>query len=84
MTHILFFGRVGDAAGCGEINADIPEHVRTVGEMRAWLAARDGALAAIILSPSVRVAVDQTLCRNDSDSIASAEEVAFMSPLSGG
>ena len=84
MTRILFFGRVSDAAGCSEITTDVPPALRTVGDLRAWLAKRDEVLAPVILSPSVRAAVDQVFCGDDASSVVGAEEVAFMSPLSGG
>ncbi|HVY85430.1 MAG TPA: MoaD/ThiS family protein [Caulobacterales bacterium] len=83
MTRILFFGRVSDAAGCGAMNADLPDDVRTVGELRAWLAARDGTLAGMIHSAAVRAAVDHTISHDDV-SIIGAREIAFMSPMSGG
>jgi sulfur-carrier protein len=84
MTRILFFGRVSDAAGCSAINIDVPPALRTVGDLRAWLAERDDGLAAVILSPSVRAAVDQTFCGDDASLVVGAQEIAFMSPLSGG
>ncbi len=84
MTRILFFGRVSDAAGCSELTRDLPPGICTLGEVRAWLAARDEVLAPIILSPSVRAAVDQVFCTDESASVTAAKEIAFMSPLSGG
>ena len=84
MTRILFFGRVSDAAGCREITTDVPPALRTVGDLRAWLADRDDVLAPVILSPIVRAAVDQVFCGDDTSLVVGAEEVAFMSPLSGG
>ncbi|MBI3439245.1 MAG: MoaD/ThiS family protein [Proteobacteria bacterium] len=84
MTRILFFGRVSDAAGCSEITTEIPRELRTVGDVRDWLAARDDALAPVILSPTVRAAVDRVFCSGDADLVVDAEEIAFMSPLSGG
>jgi molybdopterin synthase sulfur carrier subunit len=84
MTRILFFGRVSDAAGCSELTMDLPPDVRTLSEMRAWLAARDEMLAPIIRSPSVRAAVDQAFCSDEATIVTGAKEIAFMSPLSGG
>lgn len=84
MTRILFFGRVSDAAGCSELDIDVPRALNTVGELRAWLAARDETLAGVILSPSVRAAIDRAFCNDDNEAIATATEIAFMSPLSGG
>lgn len=84
MIRILFFGRVSDAAGRSEMNADLPPDLRTVGELRAWLADGDGILGAVIRSPHVRVAVDRAMCGDDEALVKDAEEIAFMSPLSGG
>ena len=83
MTRILFFGRVSDAAGCSELSVELPHAVASVGQVRAWLALRDEALASVILSPSVRAAIDRTFCTDDA-ATAGAAEIAFMSPLSGG
>ncbi|MES1200887.1 MAG: MoaD/ThiS family protein [Pseudomonadota bacterium] len=83
MTRILFFGRIGEAAGCGELDVALPDGVRTLSALRAWLGARDEALGDVIHSPKIRVAVDQQFCNEDRD-IAEAREIAFMSPLSGG
>ena len=83
MTRILFFGRVGDAAGCNELTIDVPRDLRTVGDLRGWLASRDKALAPVILSPSVRTAIDQVF-GDDASALTDAKEIAFMSPLSGG
>ena len=83
MTRILFFGRLSDVAGCGEKRVDLPREVRTVGDLRAWLARSDDVLAAHIRLASVRAAVDRVMC-DDLASILGAEEIAFMSPLSGG
>jgi molybdopterin synthase sulfur carrier subunit len=83
MTRILFFGRVSEAAGCSELNAELPSDLRTVAALRSWLADRDAALKALILSPGIRTAVNRAFCSDDA-SIVDAEEVAFMSPLSGG
>lgn len=84
MTRILLFGRVSEAAGCSEIATDAPHDWRTVADVRAWLAARDDVLASVILAPGVRAAVNRVFCHDDTSSVAGAEEIAFMSPLSGG
>ena len=84
MTQILFFGRLRDVAGCSATSRQIPGSVRTVAELRAWLREDDPLLGAAICAPEIRVAVDQTLCVNDGESVHGAREIAFMPPLSGG
>ncbi|MBS0386622.1 MAG: MoaD/ThiS family protein [Proteobacteria bacterium] len=83
MTRILFFGRMSEAAGCSELDAELPSELRTVAALRSWLADRDAALKQLILSPGIRAAVDRGFCGDDA-SIVGAQEIAFMSPLSGG
>lgn len=84
MTKLLFFGRMRDAAGCGEIDCDLPAGVESVADLRAWIATRDPALAAAIGARDIRVAADWRLCIGETASIRDAAEIAFMPPLSGG
>ncbi len=84
MTRILFFGRTRDAAGCGEMDCEIPAAIESVADLRAWIASRDPELGGVIAARDIRVAVDQCICVNEAASIRGAFEIAFMSPLSGG
>ena len=63
---------------------DLPETVTTVAALRTWLAARDPVLGEAIQARGVRVAANRSSCVADTDSTLGAEEIAFMSPLSGG
>ena len=84
MTTLLFFGRLSDVAGCSRLDCDLPQTVTTVAALRAWLAARDPVLGQAIQAQGVRVAVNRSFCGSDMDPTLGAEEIAFMSPLSGG
>lgn len=81
MTRILFFGSLGDAAGCAELQCDVA--LADVDAVRAWLTARDPRLGDALHAPGIRVAVDQHFARFDTP-LAAPREIAFMSPLSGG
>jgi len=83
MIKILFFGRIGDLAGCTEMLCEIPAEVTTLAGLRAWLIAREPLLAEAIASRSIRVAINQVFSPHDGP-IGAADEIAFMSPLSGG
>ncbi len=83
MTRILFFGRIGDLAGCTEMRCEMPAEINTLAALRAWLIEREPPLAEALMSPSVRVAVNQMFSPHDGP-IRNADEIAFMSPLSGG
>ncbi|ANP46011.1 MoaD/ThiS family protein [Candidatus Viadribacter manganicus] len=84
MTKLLFFGRTRDAAGCGEMDCEIPAAIESVADLRAWIASRDPALGAVLAARDIRVAADQCICVNEGASIRGASEIAFMPPLSGG
>ncbi len=83
MTKILFFGPVRDAAGCAEMEVELPPGVDTLARLRDWLSARDPHLSDAIRSRTIRVAVDQAFVAHDA-ALERPEEIAFMSPLSGG
>ena len=84
MTTLLFFGRLSDVAGCSQMACDLPQTVTTVAALRAWLAARDPILGQALQTQGVRVAVNRSFCVAEMESTLGAEEIAFMSPLSGG
>lgn len=84
MTRLLFFGRLGDVAGCFELACELPATVTDVATLRAWLTLRDPVLGEAIQATGVRVAVNQVFCISDAAPTLGAREIAFMSPLSGG
>lgn len=84
MTKLLFFGRLRDVAGCSELACDLPPDIATIADLRGWLARRDALLGDALQAPGVRVAVDRTLCNSDATPTLGANEIAFMSPMSGG
>lgn len=79
--RVLFFGRLRDLAGAGEIA--IAGTPADVGALRALIGAQNPQLGAALAEPSVRVAVDQSFAEGDAP-LLGAREVAFMPPLSGG
>lgn len=83
MTRILFFGPIRDCAGCSQMEIVLPPQVDSLAALRAWLSARDPILGEAMQSPAIRVAIDHAFVARDAP-IAGGEEIAFMSPLSGG
>lgn len=84
MTRLLFFGRLRDVAGYAERRLELPPSVQTIGDLRDHLAAQDSALGEALGARGVRVAIDRAFCLSDDASARGADEIAFMSPLSGG
>jgi molybdopterin synthase sulfur carrier subunit len=80
-ARLLFFGKVRDA---GADLSVAPAEVETLGQLRAWLERAAPELARALVGAKVRVAVDGELIDDDGFSIATAREVAFLPPMSGG
>jgi sulfur-carrier protein len=83
-VKILFFARLRQAAGRGEMEAQIPAHVKTVRALIDFLKDSDEALAHAFADPRIiRAAVDRRHVALDA-SIDGAGEVAFFPPVTGG
>ena len=81
MVKVLMLGRLRDVAGWRERTIDSPPP--TISALRALLAQEDPALGEALAGPSVQVAVNKALTRDDAP-IASNDEIAFLPPMSGG
>jgi len=81
MIKILFFGRLSDFAE--PIVCDLPKEVTTTQQLIKWLGREDVPLQTALSIEGNRVAVNQVLVSEDYP-IKKGDEIAFMSPLSGG
>lgn len=79
MARVLLFGRLADQAGWREREVEAV----SLAALRASIANDDAALAQALEGPGVQVAVDKALVRGEAV-LASATEVAFLPPMSGG
>ena len=79
--RVLFFGRLRDVAGAGELSLAAP--LSTLADLHAHLARDNAALGEALAGPGIRVAIDQAFVTGDADFGPNAE-IAFMPPLSGG
>ncbi|HMK71626.1 MAG TPA: molybdopterin converting factor subunit 1 [Xanthobacteraceae bacterium] len=81
---LLYFAWVRERVGKAEEQIDPPAGVGTVGELMAWLAARDEQYAYAFENRNViRAAIDRSHVRADAP-IAGAGEIAFFPPMTGG
>ena len=81
---LLYFAWVRERIGLAEEEIDPPAGVATVGELVAWLTQRGEAYAYAFENPKViRTAIDRNHVRADA-SIATATEIAFFPPMTGG
>ena len=93
--HVLFFGKLADTAqntlGATAIDIDINQQqtsdafdtINTIDKLTNHLASLSPTLGADLNHAGILYAVNQTLCNSDT-AIHSGDEIAFMSPLSGG
>lgn len=81
MITVLFFGRL---SVCGDaMKIDMPEGVSDTRALADWISVSNPVFAESFVKPGNRVALNQEiLC--ESAPIKDGDEIAFMSPLSGG
>ncbi len=83
-VKLLYFAWVREKAGLGEETVDLPDEVKTVTDLMAWLKARGPQFeAAFEQSNVIRTAIDQTHVAPDAK-ISQAREIAFFPPVTGG
>lgn len=83
-VRVVYFAWVRERIGLSEEHLDLPDHVRTAGEMIAWLSGRGDTYAYALESPStIRVAVDQLHIEQD-EPLGPAREIALFPPMTGG
>ncbi|KWB77289.1 molybdopterin converting factor subunit 1 [Burkholderia ubonensis] len=82
--QLKFFASVREALGVSDEQADVPDGVTTVGDVRAWLRMRGGAWADTLAEGrALRMACNHEMtdaCTRITDGC----EVAFFPPVTGG
>ena len=82
MVKLGFLGKFGDVAGSTE--AALPEEVRTLSELKAWLTRQQPLLGQAMAATTTRLVVNQCVAHDLSASVADGDEIAFLPPMSGG
>ncbi len=84
MLRVLYFAWLRERMGRGEESLTLPPGIATVGELAAWLRARDAmGHAAFAELATVRAAVNQVFAP-PSTPVSAGDEVAFFPPVTGG
>lgn len=82
--ELRFFASVREALGLAQERIELPETVRTVGQVREHLIARGGAWAqALAHERALRMAFNHVMCAPETP-IQEGGEVAFFPPVTGG
>ncbi|MBL4870275.1 MAG: MoaD/ThiS family protein [Robiginitomaculum sp.] len=82
MVKILYFGRLSERVGTQEEHIDLPDNIRTITELKAWLNTYH-QLDGILDHDTVKTMIDQSLNHKNS-SIIGAVEIGFLPPVGGG
>jgi molybdopterin converting factor subunit 1 len=78
---VLYFAALRDVVGSAEESIDLPEGVRTIGELVAHLARRYPSFAE--RRAHVRIARNEAFA-SDGDPVADGDVVALIPPVAGG
>ena len=81
MIEILFFGRLGDASDT--LRIDLPDDVIDSDGLTAWLSKLNPALETELKKTGNRIAINKAIV-SENTSLEDGDEIAYMSPLSGG
>ena len=82
-VKLFSFASLREALGRASEELGLPQGVATVGALRAHLAARGEAWAALAEGRNVRAAVNQHMVGADG-AVQAGDEVAFFLPVTGG
>lgn len=83
-VKIVYFAWVRERIGKGSEELDLPEKVRTVGDLIAYLATLGEEYEAVFSVPGViRAALDQEHAEH-TEAIGAAREIALFPPMTGG
>jgi molybdopterin synthase sulfur carrier subunit len=83
-VRIVYFAWVRERLGKGSEELDLPENVKTVGDLIAHLATRGEEYEAVFAVPQViRAAIDEEHADHD-EAIGAAREIALFPPMTGG
>lgn len=84
MVRIVYFAWVRERIGKGEEELDIPDEVKTAGDLVSWLATLgEGYEEALRVPRAIRVAVNQEHVEHN-ELIAGAREIGIFPPMTGG
>ena len=81
---VKYFAMLREALDCDEETVTIPETVKTVGELKAWLTEKDATHRAAFTSVKrIRAAVNGVMAQ-DAAALKDGDETAYFPPVTGG
>jgi len=84
-VKLLYFSWIRERLDMTDENADLPDTVKTVGDLLAWQKSRGDEFEAVFEHDKVvRIAINQEHVDNRATELAGASEIAFFPPMTGG
>lgn len=81
---VKYFAMLREALDCDEETVTIPETVKTVGELKAWLTDKDDTHRTAFTSVKrIRAAVNGVMAQ-DAAALKDGDETAYFPPVTGG
>lgn len=82
MIKVVFFAALREQLNCSELSLPM-DNIKTVGDVKALLQAKDEKWYSALTNSSLLVAVNHTMVDNVF-AVESGDEVAFFPPVTGG
>jgi molybdopterin synthase sulfur carrier subunit len=82
MIKVVFFAALREQLNCSELSLPM-DNIKTVGDVKALLQAKDEQWYSALTNSSLLVAVNHTMVDNVF-AVESGDEVAFFPPVTGG
>jgi molybdopterin converting factor small subunit len=84
MVRLVFLGKFGDLAPPGLAEIALPNEVRTLADLKSWIALSEPGLGRAMQNTPTRLVLNQSIAQDLSRPISDGDEVAFLPPMSGG
>ncbi len=84
MVRLVFLGKFGDVAPANLSDVALPGEVRTLSDLKTWVARQQPLLGRAMDATPTRLILNQAVAHDLATTIADGDEIAFLPPMSGG
>jgi molybdopterin converting factor small subunit len=84
LVRLVFLGKFSDVAPAGLAEIALPGEVRTLKDLKDWVARQAPLLGAAMEATRTRLIVNQCVAHDLAQIVTDGDEVAFLPPMSGG
>jgi molybdopterin converting factor small subunit len=84
MVRLVFMGKFGDVAPASLGEVALPSEVRTLSDLKNWVARQQPLLGRAMDATPTRLILNQAVAHDLAVPVADGDEIAFLPPMSGG